>query len=434
MPHEPPGQRTFVGFGFGPIQAGLFVCEALRSGAFRRVVVAEVLPALVASVRADGGRYRLNLAGPDGVEPLVLGPVEVEDPAVPEDRERLVAAVADASEVATAVPSVSFYASAGPGSIHRVLARGLEARGGRPAVVYAAENHNRAAEILQEAVLGEVRPSDRERVRSGTRFLDTVIGKMSAVIADPGEVASAGLATITSGDPRAFLVERFNRILVSRVRFPPGVELRRGLHVFEEKADLLPFEEAKLYGHNAAHALAAYIASLRGLARMEELGKVPGAVDFVRAALLEEAGEALVRKHEGVDPLFTREGFRAHSADLLERMLNPWLRDLVERVARDPPRKLSWDDRLIGTMRLALSQGIAPRRFAFGAAAALVAWRPEARGEGVAPEPFLEEIWRPASPDPSELAEVLRLVRGGLREVRAWLAGGPGPFAHGSIP
>ena len=52
-------------------------------------------------------------------------------------------------------------------------------------------------------------------------------------------------------------------------------------------------------------------------------------------------------------------------------MVNPWLRDAVARVIRDPRRKLAWNDRLIGTMRLALDAGITPYRFAQGAAAAL---------------------------------------------------------------
>jgi len=49
------GDRTFVGFGFGPIQAGLFCLEAQQSGAFDRLVVAEVAPALVAALRRAGG-------------------------------------------------------------------------------------------------------------------------------------------------------------------------------------------------------------------------------------------------------------------------------------------------------------------------------------------------------------------------------------------
>ena len=38
---------------------------------------------------------------------------------------------------------------------------------------------------------------------------------------------------------------------------------------------------------------------------------------------------------------------------------------------RDPRRKLGLDDRLVGTMRVALEQGIEPKRYALGAAAAV---------------------------------------------------------------
>ena len=50
------GGRTFVGFGFGAIQAGLFLYEALRSGNFGRLVVGEVLPDVVDTVRRDRAR------------------------------------------------------------------------------------------------------------------------------------------------------------------------------------------------------------------------------------------------------------------------------------------------------------------------------------------------------------------------------------------
>ncbi len=92
---------------------------------------------------------------------------------------------------------------------------------------------------------------------------------------------------------------------------------------------------------------------------------------LAREAFLEESGAALIARHQGLDPLFTRPGYQAYADDLLERMTNPYLRDRIERVIRDTPRKLAWDDRLIGTMRLALDAGVTPRRFALGAAAAL---------------------------------------------------------------
>ncbi len=119
------GTRTYVGFGFGAIQAGLFLYEAFGSGAFRRLVVAEVLPEVVATVRQAGSGYYVNIAHLDRVEHALVGPVEVEDPAAESDRRRLVEAVAAAEEMGTAVPSVQFYVSDGPGSIHRLLAEGL---------------------------------------------------------------------------------------------------------------------------------------------------------------------------------------------------------------------------------------------------------------------------------------------------------------------
>ena len=179
------GNRTFVGFGFGAIQGGLFLYEAFQSGNFRRLVAGEVVAEVVRAVRAAGGHFAVNIAHADRVEVAEVGPIEIEDPAAEADRARLVAAVAAADEIATAVPSVQFYVSPSPGSIHRILAAGLRrkaARQGSRAVVYAAENHSHAAEILEEAVLGEVPPVEQAAVRSRVRFVNTVIAKLSRVV------------------------------------------------------------------------------------------------------------------------------------------------------------------------------------------------------------------------------------------------------------
>jgi mannitol-1-phosphate 5-dehydrogenase len=423
------GDRTFLGFGFGAIQAGLFLLEAFHSGAFRRLVVAEVAGEVVSALRANGGLFGVNIAHPGKIGRETLGPVEAGDPADGASRERLVAAVEEAAEIATAIPSVRYYASSGPGSLHRILAEGLARRsraGGGPVVIYAAENHNRAAEILEEAVLSEVVEGDRAGVRRRARFLNTVIGKMSGIVTDPAEVRSRGLLPVTPSLERAFLVEAFNRILVSAVRPGAGDPLwegyRRGLDVFEEKPDLLPFEEAKLYGHNAVHAAAAYLGALWGCSRIHELRQFPGAMEFLRALFVEESGAALASKHRGLDPLFTAQGFAAYADDLLDRMTNPHLGDTVERVGRDVLRKLGWDDRLVGTMRLVLAAGFRPRRFAFATAAALAGC-----GGGPGPVgPRLLEIWGGTATPGPERDRVLLEVEEGQRTLARWIAGGRG--------
>ncbi len=424
------GTQTYVGFGLGAIQAGLLLYEAFQSGAYRRLVAAEVVPDVVAVFRRARGRYTVNIAHADRIAQAVVGPLSAENPAVPEDRERLIEAVAEAESVGTAVPSVDTYATPGPGSLHRVLAEGLlrkAARRGPRMVVYTAENHNHAAEILEARVREALPDAGRDDALARVRFLNTVIGKMSGLVPEQASPEARTLAPVVPGSRRAFLVESFNRILITRIRFddvPAAPPFVRGISVFEEKDDLLPFEEAKLYGHNATHALGAYLGALLGVARVASLRGIPGLMAFLRAAFLEESGAALIRRHAGVDPLFTRDGFSAYVDDLLERMTNPHLMDTVERVARDAGRKLAWDDRLVGTMRLSVRHGVAPRRYAMGAAAAAAAMDPSLLDGEKPLAPLLAPLWAVASPDSGERDAILGLVEDGRARLRRWRDGG----------
>jgi len=420
------GSRTYVGFGFGAIQGGLFLNEAFGSGAFGRLVVADVVPGTIAALKAAGGEYRLNIAHADRLERALVGPVEILDLNVPADREQMVEAVAAAEDIGVAVPSVDYYVSDGPGSLHAVLAEGLRRkidRDGPRAIVYAAENHNQAAEILRSHVLDYADDVDAKSLNRVAAFVNTVIGKMSGVVAGAADIADCGLAPVTAGEDRAFLVEAFNRILISPPRFDEAADVgpfQRGITAFEEKADLLPFEEAKLYGHNAVHALAAYVGAMLGVEYIADLPAVDGVMPFLRAAFIEESGAALIAKHGGTDPLFTPDGFAAYADDLLERMTNRFLRDSVERVGRHPERKLGWHDRLIGTMNEALAHDIEARRFAFGAAAALVHLDESALTDPPRGRARLEEIWGDMAPSGPERQEVLDRIEGGLKQVRAW--------------
>ena len=173
---------------------------------------------------------------------------------------------------------------------------------------------------------------------------------------------------------------------------------------------MLPFEEAKLYGHNATHALAAYIAGAAGLTHISDLRVNPDVMAFLREAFIEESGAALCRKYAGLDLLFTPAGYAAYADDLLARMTNPYLRDTVERVGRDPARKHGWDDRLVGTMRLALAQGIEPLRYALGVLAALAVFDPAALRDSVVLAAALDRLWAAAAPAAAERAAVLLMV------------------------
>ena len=105
-------EHTFVGFGFGPIQAGLFAKEAFQSGNFRRIVVAEIDQRLVDAVRSNKGTYYVNVARSDRIETVRIDGVELLNPANPEEATALRTALSEATEITTCLPSVKFYDSA----------------------------------------------------------------------------------------------------------------------------------------------------------------------------------------------------------------------------------------------------------------------------------------------------------------------------------
>lgn len=373
--------HTFVGFGFGPIQSGLFVAEAFKSGNFKRLVIAEIDESLVQAVRDSGGSYYINVACEDCIRTEKIEGLEILNPKVDADRKMIVEAIAEATEIATSLPSVNFYDS--PGGVAQTIAEGLSLSKSTKKIIYTAENNNHAASILSQAV-SKYQKTDPDNVQ----FLDTVIGKMSQVTTDNKLIEKMGLKTITDELQKAFLVEQFNRILVTRctlANFTPGIE------VFAEKDDLLPFEEAKLYGHNAIHALLAYLGLEKGYKTMNQLADDDELMNTAKAAFIDESGAALIKKHKSLgDNLFTPKGYKDYALDLLARMTNPHLCDSVERAARDPQRKLGYNDRLFGTMHICLEQEVKPVNMAKGAAAA-IRLMPQSKTDSAAA--ILKEIW-----------------------------------------
>ena len=366
--HDLSAKRVLVGFGFGPIQAGLFAKEARDSDAFSEIVIAEIDPLLVAAVRNNTNQYSVNVAWPYHVQTVTVEGVTLLNPLVESDRAQLLEALGRATEIVTSLPSVAAYTAGGKMSVAQLIADGLAVNGSLQTVVYTAENNNHASEILEEAVK---RAAKNEICSSRVQFLNTVIGKMSQVLNSSEEIFRRGLAPVAPSFPRAFLVESFNRILVSRIRLPGFVP---GIRAFEEKDNLLPFEEAKLFGHNAAHTMLGFLGAARGATSLAEMREHKDLLILVRKAFLEEAGAALIIRYAHLqDSLFTTNGFCEYVDDLLLRMTNPYLSDTVARAIRDPLRKLGCSDRLFGALRFCLANGVKPVALVAGALAGLEA-------------------------------------------------------------
>lgn len=415
------GKRTYVGFGFGAIQIGLFLYEAYRSGNFNRLVVAEVIPEVVTEVRNNGGAATINIAHKNHVEKARIDGLEIKNPNNDYDQKDLIDAIAIAEEIGTAVPSVDFYNSDSPGSIHHLLIKGIRKKikdNGPRAIIYAAENNNHAAEILESKVFNLVDSQEKEDFKSKVRFLNTVIGKMSQVIKDPSNIRHRDLSTITPNLMRAFLVESFNKILVSKVNFKTKFE--RGINIFREVDNLIPYGEAKLFGHNATHALIGYLGMVKGTKFIADVKDFTGIIPFARSAFFEESGKSLIRKYHGISELFTEEGYRSYVDDLLERMMNPFLLDSIDRVTRDVVRKLGWNDRFIGTMRLCFSQRIDPIRFAFGTCAALLSMEDGSFNKFPAKLEKLKSRWEISSASPKDFEMIIKRLTSSISDFTKW--------------
>ena len=331
-------EKIFLGIGAGPIQTGIYVAGAAKGG-FDRIVLADVDTDLVSAIRKSGS-ITVNTALADRVITNTYDKVEIYNPNVPEELEILKDIASKALAINTALPATKFYKFC-VGYLREGFARNPEA----VRYVYTSENSTTAADDLK-AEMGVEYPN--------TWYLDTVIGKMSKIFA----AGEADLPTLAPGYGKGHLVEEFNTIYSSSA---PGIE-NVGIAGLYAKADLVPFEEAKLYGHNASHFLLGILAYGKNCTYMSDAVAYPELVQCCQDALIEECGPALCRKYAGVDEYFTPAGFNSWAVELVKRMTNPELRDSVDRVIRDLDRKLSWNDRLIGAIRLCRSQGIDPKR------------------------------------------------------------------------
>ena len=339
--------KTFIGIGAGPIQTGIYVAGA-ADGGFDRIVLAEVEPTLVAALKQHHS-ITVNTAEAERITTRTYENIEVFNPNDPNDLPQLIEIAKDALAFNTALPATKFYKFCAPW-MKEAFARNPEGR----RYVYTSENSTTAAADLT-AAMGVEYPN--------TYYLDTVIGKMSKVFAS----TESDLPPLTPGFAKGHLVEAFSTIYTSSA---PGIE-EVGIRNLFAKADLVPFEEAKLYGHNASHLLLSLLAAERGCTYMSEAAKFPEIVEYTLQALVQEAGPALCRKYAGVDEYFDPANYNAWAKELVQRMISPLLSDAIARVARDLTRKLGWEDRIVGAVRLCEAQGISAPRLRHGVEIAL---------------------------------------------------------------
>jgi mannitol-1-phosphate 5-dehydrogenase len=189
--------------------------------------------------------------------------------------------------------------------------------------------------------------------------LDAKVGFVEASI---GRMVPVMTAEQKAEDPLLVCVEPYCDLPVDAEGFKGPIP---PLEHMTPRKNFKAYVERKLFVHNAGHATTAYLGYLRG----HEYTWQAIQDDAVRReadAAMGETCAGLVLKY-GLDAAALDD----HWADLKMRFANKALGDRVDRVAKDPVRKLGPNDRLIGAARMCLLQGVEPRHVAFAAAAAI---------------------------------------------------------------
>ncbi|MCQ1060540.1 mannitol-1-phosphate 5-dehydrogenase [Photobacterium sp. ZSDE20] len=239
--------------------------------------------------------------------------------------------------------------------ISKSIALGIEKRAAAnntaPMNIIAAENMIRGTSQLKEAVLEHLSDEMKAFTEEHIGFVDSAVDRIVPPAAE-GET-----------DPLAVTVETFSEWIVDQTQFKGEIPNIPGMECTD---NLIAFVERKLFTLNTGHLITAYLGVLAGHETIKDSIEDDAILAEVSAAM-EESGAVLIKRY-GFDP-------KAHAAyiqKILGRFANPYLRDEVDRVGRQPIRKLSPQDRLIKPLNGTIEYGLPNQHLLKGIAAAFL--------------------------------------------------------------
>lgn len=268
------------------------------------------------------------------------------------DEAAVVAAIADADVMATAL-GVKVLGFVAP-----LIAKAVEERAKKnaPLNILICENMIGADKYLHDLIVERLDENTKKFFEENIGLVSVSVGRM--VPATPEKFAAENIISVC--------VEPYAEIPVDGDAFRPvGAPLPeiKGLHPYS------PFTypiEKKLFLHNMGHAVTAYLAYLKGYKYIFEASRDPEIKYFVTRAFAESARGLSKRHGVPFDEIFS------YAEKLIFRFENTLLLDTVERVGKDPIRKLAKNDRLGGTFALVKETGGVPVYTALGIAAGLL--------------------------------------------------------------
>ena len=183
-----------------------------------------------------------------------------------------------------------------------------------------------------------IRASSSLKKHVETLLNNDVIEWMKGCVAFPDAATDSIVPLISSENPLLVTCENFAEVIIDKNSFLGLLTETEELYL---KDDLDAYIERKLFTLNTGHAITAYLGFYHKYKTIKEAIANPEILHIVKSAM-EESGAVLIKRYQ-----FNPQTHADYILKIISRFENPFLDDEVERVGRDPMRKLSQNDRLV---------------------------------------------------------------------------------------
>ena len=330
--------KKAIQFGAGNIGRGFI--GALLSKAGYHVVFADVNTEIINKINSDK-KYTIH------VMDTICSEEEISNiSGVISTSDEIYKEIVEAEIITTAV---------GPVVLPRIaptIAKGIALRKEKGIKTYlniiACENAIKASSQLEEEVKKYLNEEEIEYLKEFVGFPNCSVDRI--------------VPPVKSENILDVVVENYYEWNVEKSAFKGEIPKIEGMNLVD---NLMAYIERKLFTLNTGHAITAYFGYLKGYETIEESIKDEVIYGFVKNAMI-ESGKGLIAKYN-----FDEEAHYKYIDKIIDRFKNPYLKDDVAMVGREPLRKLNENDRLIKPLITARGFNINTDNLLLGVGAAL---------------------------------------------------------------
>ncbi len=336
-------QKKAIMYGAGNIGRG-FIGQLLSESGYE-VVFMDINKEVIDTLNKNKC-YPINIVSNEGEETVMVTNVRGVDSS---NENNVIEEILTADVICTAVGVNVLKFIAKP--IANALVKRIDNKC-KPINIILCENLIDVNKVFKDLLLAQIPAMYHKKFNKYVGLVEASIGRMVPVMSEEAK----------AGDPTNINVEAYKQLPVDKDGFVGEMPKINNMTPFS------PFKyyiHRKLFMHNMGHALTAYLGNLKGYNYIYEAISDTAIKYCVYQAEM-EAAMAINFEHSNSN---LKELYYSAS-NLIYRFNNAALLDTIERVGKDPIRKLKAGDRLTGAALLANKHGIKPVYIALGIAAA----------------------------------------------------------------